>query len=419
MAKVQKEDIKEDPISIVEGNDKVIADFFLPGCCTFDDDCNPMCITEEEMKALMIPPFAKSDYITTTKNTPVNIHAFMNDDPLFGDKVSIDPGMFQVLSNKNGRIVLSANKDFFTYTPANNYIGNDKFTYTIYNTVNELRDSATVYINVIDAEVEILNQPSISVAANFCGGVSYNQSVDYIPINITPGSFTNSIFTIENEQSYSWIIKQPKPAGVGFNYYIDPSKFTGTQTITIRLVRDGAPTTQTATFKVTVVIADFDYFLSLPADPQRTIEGEFDAFKSRTIEGEFDAFKSRTITKDMSKLSLEELLIPDDLKSRTTSTTSFTQPNNRIIAPPPSNTILTLDNKSSADAVKFEWRLYDNGGKNLIYDETSTSKSGVSWTLPSSIFELGCYVELRATSSAGCFDTKKVFIPRVERFPTK
>jgi hypothetical protein len=89
-----------------------------------------MCITEEEMKALMIPPFAKSDYITTTKNTPVNIHAFMNDDPLFGDKVSIDPGMFQVLSNKNGRIVLSANKDFFTYTPANNYIGNDKFTYT-------------------------------------------------------------------------------------------------------------------------------------------------------------------------------------------------------------------------------------------------------------------------------------------------
>ncbi|MGL5890948.1 MAG: Ig-like domain-containing protein [Bacteroidia bacterium] len=408
MAKAPKEVSKENPIPIVEGDDRVVADFFLPGCCTFDDDCNPMCITDEEMKELMIPPFAKSDYITTTKNTPVNIHAFMNDDPLFGDKVAIDPGMFQVLSNKAGRIVLSPAKDFFIYTPPNNFIGSDKFTYSVYNTVNKLRDSATVYINVIDAKTEILSQPTISVTSAFCGGASYSSSVDYIPINITPGSFLNSVFTIENEQLYPWIVKVVKPAGVGFNYFIDPSKFTSTQTITIRLVRDGAPTTHTATFKVTVVIADFDFYLSLPADPQKTPESEFEAFRS--TEG---------FTRAKEDITFGELLLPDDLKSRTVETNPFEKPLRVSFEPPPSNTILTLENKSSADATNFIWYLYDHTGKNLIYDETSTSKVGVSWTLPSTIFELGCFVELRAASDGGCLNSMRKYIPAVGKFISK
>lgn len=381
---------------IVEGDDSVVADFFLPGCCTFDDDCNPMCMTEEEMLELAIPPFAKSDYITTTKNTPVNIYAFLNDDPIYGDKVTINPGMFEMLTTKGGRIVLASDKSYFMYTPGPGYTGKDRFRYSVYNTVNKLRDTATVYINVIEGDANVLVQPTISVMASFCGGPSYTT---YIPINITAGSYPNSIFTIENENLYNWLVKTPKSAGPGFDYAIDPSKFTESQSFVLKLMRDGIPTTQTAPFSVNVVIAEFDFELSMLAfeDPM------FD-FGKTTTESLF--FKSRTMTIEEESLNTKDMLAFDE---KTTS--RITLPGGDPIRSQQFTVRIDITN-NSVDASSFYWELlYSLKGSPILDQTTNESVKTFFWTVPAETLASGAYIRLTAQSKGGC---SAVRIKRIE-----
>jgi Bacterial Ig domain len=401
--------IKEDDVltPIVEGDDSVVADFFLPGCCTFDDDCNPMCMTEEEMLELAIPPFAKSDYITTTKNTPVNIYAFMNDDPIYGDKVSIDPGMFEMITNKGGRVILANDKSFFTYTPGAGYTGKDRFRYSVYNTVNKLRDTATVFINVIEGDVNVLIQPTISVASSFCGGPDYSSSVDYVPITITPGSFPGSVFTIENENLKPWLIKTAKQTGAGFDYSIDPSLFTATETVTLRLVRDSIATTQTATFTVNVIIADFEYTLSMVAfeDP------ELEFRKTTNSEPEF--FKSRTTVLESEILNEKELL-PFDEKSIGRINIPTEDP------PVAQDYTIRIDilNKSSANADTFQWELLTNPRSAPLISVMTTDKvESFFWVVPAQSISLGAYIQLTASSSRGGCNSRKILY--IRPMPTK
>jgi hypothetical protein len=342
-----------------EGNNKVIADFFIPGCCTFDDDCNPMCMTEEEMKELAIPPFAKSDYITTTQNTKVNIYAFLNDDPLYGDKIEIANGMFQEITAQRGRVSLSFDKKFFIYQPFNNYVGKDEFNYVIRNSVNGLTDSATVYIDITEADVNVTVEPTLTVQPTICGGAKSA----FIPVIITPGSYTTSVFTIQGETSLPWLVKEINN-GVP-EYLINPAKFTQSTTITLQLVRDGAPTGITAVFDVVVVVANFEYELSMVSQTRYTTKTDFGLISGK-------------------------------------------DPLGRIIQPL-SLVRIQLQNTSSPEAVSFNWSLIDNED-NVLLTVNKNDRADFFWTVNESLLLTGFKIQLVAYSQTGCMDIQSQFI---------
>jgi hypothetical protein len=350
----------------------VIADFFLPGCCTFDDDCNSMCVSPEEMKALMIPPVAKSDYVTTSANVPVNVRVLINDDPITGDTLEIVPNGFTPNSLEGGTVTLSADGTYFIYTPPGgfetSFTGVDKFVYTIRNTVNRLTDTATVYINVAEGNTAVIVEPTISVPSQFCAGTKGNAQM--IPITIDKGTYTapNFVFSIQGEATKPWLIKLGDA-----NYAIDTSKITGNLSYILTLLRNGASVATTG-FTVQTVTAGFDY----TTIPVGIIGGGG---------------------------SGDEFLSPDSGDFlRMATNTSFSNINTRIFIPNFNLYTLTLYNQCSPQASNFKWELL-NTNNAVVGTQITTSRNPIIFqNIYESWFTLGYKIRLTATSSAGCTD---------------
>ncbi|MCU0435838.1 MAG: Ig-like domain-containing protein [Bacteroidia bacterium] len=349
----------------------VIADFFLPGCCTFDDDCNTMCVSPEEMKALMIPPVAKSDYVTTSANVAVNVRVLINDDPITGDTLEIVPTGFTPTSLEGGKVDLSADGTFFIYTPPGGetpFTGVDKFVYTIRNTVNRLTDTATVYINVAEGNTTIIVEPTISVASQFCAADKANAQM--IPITIDKGTYTapNFVFTIQGEATKTWLVKLGDA-----NYAIDTSKITGNQSYILTLLRNGA-SVATTNFTVQTVTAGFDYITT----PVGIMGGGEEFFAAGS--GDF-------------------------LRTTESNTSEFNSLNTRIISPLFNLYTLTLYNQSSQQANNFTWQLL-NTNNAVVGTQITTNRNPVIFqNIYETWFTLGYKIRLTATSSAGCVDT--------------
>jgi hypothetical protein len=135
----------------------IVADFTLPYRCCEDYVCEDMCYTDHELAMLPIPPFAKDDFAVTRKGLPVDIYPDMNDSHLFKDFIVVE----EIENGENfmtamGGEVTSHNKKkdgrpHFTYTPPKKQAGiSDSFIYTLFNTKNKLRDTATVWIEVAE-----------------------------------------------------------------------------------------------------------------------------------------------------------------------------------------------------------------------------------------------------------------------------
>jgi hypothetical protein len=109
-------------------------------------------------------PVANDDSASVDKNNSVTINVLGNDndpdnDPLTIDSLGTPVAGGSVVDNGNGTV---------TFTPANNFIGNDSFTYTI-SDGNGGTATATVVVTVNDIAPPTMHVSSISVDAQKAG----------------------------------------------------------------------------------------------------------------------------------------------------------------------------------------------------------------------------------------------------------
>ena len=143
-----------------------------------------------------LKPIAKRDVATTKKNTSVNINVLANDTPNGNVTVTVST------NPKNGTTFV--NNSQVSYTPANNFCGNDTLRYNICNAVG--CDSATVIITVTcDTTPVPTNKKPIAVTDYYVTKVN-------VTLNFNPT--TNDILNgIINSLS---ITKQAKHGAIGF-----------------------------------------------------------------------------------------------------------------------------------------------------------------------------------------------------------
>ncbi|MFC1975980.1 Ig-like domain-containing protein, partial [Chloroflexota bacterium] len=106
------------------------------------------------------PPVANDDSISVDKNNVVTINVLGNDSDPDNDSLTIDSLGAPVA----GGSVVDNGDGTVTFTPTNNYVGNDRFTYTI-SDGNGGTDTATVVVTINDASLPTLHVSSISVDA--------------------------------------------------------------------------------------------------------------------------------------------------------------------------------------------------------------------------------------------------------------
>ncbi|MGB1316211.1 MAG: Ig-like domain-containing protein, partial [Chitinophagales bacterium] len=140
-------------------------------------------------------PVAINDYAITYENIPALIDVLANDydiDPFGGINAT---SLMILVAPSNGTYVVNATTGQITYTPNNNYIGLDSFSYIICDTGNPLPglcDTAAVYIEVIGLIIEGVISTSVSNPLQN----SKIYLIDYIAISdsvfVVDSTFTNS-----------------------------------------------------------------------------------------------------------------------------------------------------------------------------------------------------------------------------------
>ena len=176
-------------------------------------------------------PVALDDSYTTPINTPVTANASIN------DKLSSDGGNSWSLINANGgaahgTVTMNA-AGTFTYTPANNYLGTDFFTYKLCDINNDC-DTAIVNITITTS-----NQPPI---ANYNMATTKQATAVVIPILLNDNDPNNNLDTASVS-----ITRSPANGSVTTNsatgaltYTPNPS-FSGRDTLIYRLCDLGMP----------------------------------------------------------------------------------------------------------------------------------------------------------------------------------
>jgi len=102
------------------------------------------------------PPVAMNDAATTDENTAVGIPVLAND---FDVDNTLDPSSINIGTNpQHGTLSINTSTGVVTYTPAQDYVGSDSFSYTIKDPPGLVSNPATVSIEVID-----VNLPPVAV----------------------------------------------------------------------------------------------------------------------------------------------------------------------------------------------------------------------------------------------------------------
>ena len=90
-------------------------------------------------------PLANNDSVTTAEDTTVTIDVIANDSDIDG---SLEASSIAIVSNTNHGSSVVNNDGTITYEPAENYIGNDSFSYTVLDNESGLSNTATVTIRI-------------------------------------------------------------------------------------------------------------------------------------------------------------------------------------------------------------------------------------------------------------------------------
>ncbi|GAB4147844.1 MAG: hypothetical protein OHK0017_10010 [Patescibacteria group bacterium] len=121
----------------------------------FDGNGDPIPSNRVDIPILQ-PPVAVNDSTTTPKNTPVNISILTNDYDTDGG--TLVPSTVNIVSQpSNGTVRVNADGTN-TYTPNQDYVGVDTYTYTVRDNDNLISNVATVTITITDPA-----RPSISL----------------------------------------------------------------------------------------------------------------------------------------------------------------------------------------------------------------------------------------------------------------
>ncbi|WP_048753330.1 cadherin-like domain-containing protein, partial [Crocosphaera watsonii] len=197
-------------------------------------------------------PIAVDDIVITDEDTPITINILDNDNDVDG---SLNVDSIIITTQPNNGIVEVNNDGTVTYTPNNNYNGEDSFTYTVEDeeglvsneatvniTVNAVNDKPVanndtvetdeeiaVTINILDNDNDIdsnINPESIVITTQPTNGtleVNNDGTVTYSPNNNYNGedSFTYTIEDAEglmsNEATVNIIVNAVNDAPVGVN----------------------------------------------------------------------------------------------------------------------------------------------------------------------------------------------------------
>jgi len=235
-------------ITYTPNNNFTGIDTFTYQVCDDGGLCDTAIVTVN-VNAIAQPPVAVDDSAATPKNTPTTIDVLLNDYGISGNLVpssvviTVPPahGTVTNINPANGEI---------TYTPYNNFTGNDSFTYSVCDT-NSLCDTAVVAISINanplppvandDTTATIKNNPVvIDVLVNDFDPDGYLiPSTVSITVNPNNGTITN-INTTTGEITYS-----PNNNFTGtdtFNYQVcDNNGLCDTALVTITIEKDKVP----------------------------------------------------------------------------------------------------------------------------------------------------------------------------------
>ncbi len=180
---------------------------------------------------------AVDDSATTPINQGITLSVLNNDSTTDGDSLTIDSNSFT--SPSNGTVTKNSDNTF-TYTPNQNYSGQDTFDYTISDGKGD-KDTATVTITVLPN-----NAPN---AVDDSGTTNQNESLtinvlddDTDPDNhtLTIGSFTqpsNGTVTQNNDNTFTYTPNQDYIGEDTFNYTIsDGNGGADMATVTVDVV---------------------------------------------------------------------------------------------------------------------------------------------------------------------------------------
>jgi hypothetical protein len=179
-------------------------------------------------------PVAVDDSATTNEDTPVTINVLANDDDVDGDNLTVT----DVTQGQNGTVSIGSNGEV-TYTPNDDYTGNDTFEYTV-SDGNGGTHTGTVTVTVSpvnDAPVAIDDSATtnedtpvtIDVLNNDTDADGDNLTV----VNVTQGQ--NGTTSINNQGD---VVYTPNPNFNGtdtFEYTITDGNETHTGTVTIEV----------------------------------------------------------------------------------------------------------------------------------------------------------------------------------------
>ncbi|MGQ4646911.1 Ig-like domain-containing protein [Lyngbya aestuarii] len=193
------------------------------------------------------PPTAENDSIITDQNTPVNISVLDNDTDIDGDALTItiatSTNNGTVVVNDNGTAI-DPNDDFVIYTPNQDYIGSDSFTYSV-NDGKGGTATATVSIGV-NTPVNNLPQAqddSVTTKENEAVVITVldndtDEDNDTLTLAaVTSG--TNGTTTVNNDGSITYTPNTGFFGSDTFEYTVDDSKGgVDTATVTVSITEE-------------------------------------------------------------------------------------------------------------------------------------------------------------------------------------
>ena len=189
-------------------------------------------------------PVANNDVATTAENSMVVIDVLSND--ILRNNASISN--YDAVSVNNGTITSLSNR--LNYTPANNFVGTDTFSYTICDALSSPNcSSATVTVTVTDTgnpsavndNYEVTENSSIVITTL----LDNDDLIDGATLSSVDSSSSSGTVVLNDDNTVSYTAQNGFSGEDTFTYTIcdtDPTPSCATATVVITVLDEGNPT---------------------------------------------------------------------------------------------------------------------------------------------------------------------------------
>jgi endonuclease I/dihydroxyacetone kinase DhaKLM complex PTS-EIIA-like component DhaM len=196
-----------------------------------------------EDNPIIEPPVAVNDTATTVENTPVTIDVLSND--TLKNNATLND--FSSASANNGLVREISNK--LIYTPADNFIGTDTFTYTICDGLSTPNcATATVTVTVTDVGNPVAVDDAFDIVENTTNTfeILINDTlVDGALLSSINNALTNGTVILNNDNTITYTAPNGFSGEDTFTYTIcdtDATPSCATATVTFNVTDEGNPT---------------------------------------------------------------------------------------------------------------------------------------------------------------------------------